>query len=113
MSDLKLKQMETKAIASLRQAMSTLLHDAMLPAQMTFPLGDIETEVGVYVFEVRVALKTPDECLCARKPNGDIIETHLVCPVHGVLKSGGGLAQIDQHLKEINPDIERKPDDPL
>jgi len=27
--------------------------------------------------------KSADECLCALQPNGDIIETHLACPLHG------------------------------
>lgn len=45
---------------------------------------------GLYVgVIVRSAHAEPsDECLCARKLNGDIIETHLACPVHGALKSG-------------------------
>lgn len=54
MNDIELKTIERKCAEALRRAYSTLNDDAVLPAKMTFPLGEVKTDIGAYVFELRV-----------------------------------------------------------
>lgn len=58
MSDIKLRQLENKAIECLRRAFSSLRDDAVLPEKMILPLGEVITDIGAYVFELRVTLRT-------------------------------------------------------
>lgn len=60
MSDIKLKQLENKAVERLRRAYTSLQNDAVLPSRMTLPLGEVTIEGDVYVFELRVTLKPAD-----------------------------------------------------
>jgi hypothetical protein len=56
-SDIKLRQLENKAVEALRRAFSTLRDDAVLPEKMTLPLGEVITDIGTYAFELRVDLR--------------------------------------------------------
>jgi hypothetical protein len=56
MTDLELKFLERKCLESLKRAYGTLRDDAVLPATMTFRLGEYRTDIGAYAFELKVSL---------------------------------------------------------
>ena len=58
MSDIKLRQLENKAIERVREAFTVLIDQAVLPAIMTLPVGEVITDVGTHIFELRVTLST-------------------------------------------------------
>lgn len=58
MSDIKLRQLEKKAVEAVRRSFTSLRNDAVLPEKMTLPLGEVTTDIGVYVFELNVRLRT-------------------------------------------------------
>lgn len=89
MSDIKLKQMETKAVEAVRRAFASLQNDAVLPETMTFPLGEMHAEF-TYTFELRVSMRAAEKsdehpaaahyrslerCICADESAGE-------CPIH-------------------------------
>jgi len=59
-SDIRLRQLENKAVEAVRRAFSSLREDAVLPQKMTLPLGQVTTDTGIYTFELSVTLRTAE-----------------------------------------------------
>lgn len=57
MNELELKRLEKRAVECLQRAFSDLRDLAVRPERMSVVLGEISTDLGQYVVELRVSLE--------------------------------------------------------